>query len=442
MHLPRKIGYGIGDLGISISYFAVGFFDLYFLTDLLGLPPFLAGLAVFIGKLWDGVNDPLIGIINDRFSSPLGRKRAFILYGAIPFGISFALLWLIPVDAGTAVKFTLAVLSLLLYATAYSIVVVPYMSLVPVMSDDYDERTQITGVRAMLATVGTIAGGLVALWVSSATDLRLGLRWMAGFFSLTTVVCVLIAALSVRRIEAAESHQIQELPLREYPRLLKEPQLQILLSLKLVGAVATGILSASIPYFTAHVMGSPELSSRGLAVYVVFSALFIPLWNRLTHRFAKRRLLLAGNAFSALVLLTMGLFLQIGDSLAFYAGCAVLGMTMSSYLLIPYSLVPDMLEYYAFHHGERHESVFFGLWMTVHQLGLGVSGLVLGSVLALFGHTGGDAQASGSPWGIRIAFGLLPGFFLVVTALILQFYRVDKAEFQRIRDALAEPDGD
>lgn len=441
MLLRRKIGYGIGDLGISISYFAVGFFYMYFLTDILGLPPFLAGLAVFIGKLWDGINDPLIGIINDRIRSPLGRKRAFVLFGAVPFGISFVLLWIIPLGAGTSVKFILAILSLLLYATAYSVVVVPYMSLVPIMSLDYDERTQITGIRAMLATVGTIAGGVVALWVNSALDVRLGLYWMSAVFGLITTLCVLVASWNVRHIERGEDHRIQNLSLREYPRLLKEPQLLILLSLKFAGAIATGSLSASIPYFTTHVMNRPGLSSRGLAIYILFSALFIPLWNKLTHRYSKRKLLLVGNILSALVLLAMGLTLDADKVVGFYAGCAVLGMTMSAYLLIPYSLVPDMVEFYMYRHGERHESVFFGLWMAVHQLGLGVSGLVLGTILALFGYTGVMAHQEGTLIGIRIVFGVLPGFFLVVAALVLQAYRVDKTEYRKIREALSEQGG-
>lgn len=66
--IPRRsvLGYATGDLGISIAYFALGFFFLYYLTDLIGLPPALAGTVVLVGKIWDGVNDPLIGVLADR----------------------------------------------------------------------------------------------------------------------------------------------------------------------------------------------------------------------------------------------------------------------------------------------------------------------------------------------------------------------------------------
>ena len=96
--VPLRIGlgYAIGDLGISLAYFAVGFFFLFYLTDVVGLSASLAGVVVLIGKIWDGVNDPLIGIMSDRTRSARGRKRVYLLYGAIPFAISFVLLWWIP----------------------------------------------------------------------------------------------------------------------------------------------------------------------------------------------------------------------------------------------------------------------------------------------------------------------------------------------------------
>ena len=117
MQMRRKIGYAVGDMGISISYFAVGFFFVYYLTDIVGMAPFLAGLAFFVGKLWDGVNDPLMGILSDRTRSRFGRKRVYVLLGALPLALSFILLWMIPIDAAVWLQFILATASLTLYAT-------------------------------------------------------------------------------------------------------------------------------------------------------------------------------------------------------------------------------------------------------------------------------------------------------------------------------------
>jgi Na+/melibiose symporter-like transporter len=127
----KKLGYAMGDMGISVSYFAVGFFFMFYLTDMVGLSPAAAGLALFIGKLWDGVNDPLMGIISDRTVSRFGKKRVYVLFGSIALAVSFMLLWTVPLGAPAWGRFLWATVSLLLYSTAYTVVVVPYMALVP-----------------------------------------------------------------------------------------------------------------------------------------------------------------------------------------------------------------------------------------------------------------------------------------------------------------------
>ena len=141
--MRKKIGYAVGDMGISISYFAVGFFFMYYLTDIVGMAPFIAGLAFFIGKLWDGINDPLMGILSDRTRSRFGRKHVFVLLGALPLALSFILLWVIPLNVNEWLQFAWATVSLTIYATTYTVVVVPYMALVPVLSNDLTREPRL-----------------------------------------------------------------------------------------------------------------------------------------------------------------------------------------------------------------------------------------------------------------------------------------------------------
>ena len=111
---------------------------------------------------------------------------------------------------------------------------------------------------------------------------------------------------------------------------------------------------------------------------------------------------------------------------------------LSAYLLIPPSFVPDLVEWYEYERGERHESVFFGLWMSIHQIGLGVAGFVLGLLLQAFGYDGAAATQSASGiLGVRLAFGALPAVFLVVASLVLLRYRITRERFEAARDAVA-----
>ena len=432
-----KIGYAVGDLGLSIAYFAVGFFFLFYLTDVVGLSASVAGSVVLIGKLWDGVNDPLIGVLSDRTRSRHGRKRVYLLYGAIPFAISFGLLWWLPLDASQAVTFILACAAILFFATAYSVVAVPYMAMVPVMTVDYDERTQVIGFRAMFSSFGTITGGGIALLVSDEDGVASALQGISIGFGIFCALAILVAAASIKGLEARNDADISRVPFRRYVALAREPNVSTLLWFKLLGAVATGVLTASLPFFAEHVVGSTGLASISLAIYTIVAAVLVPMVNRLTHRVDKRHLLLAANILAALLLLIIGLLVGTDSTVLFLIGSALLGAAMSAYLLIPGSLVPDLVDWYEYEHEERHESVFFGLWMTIHQIGLGVAGFTLGLLLQLFGYDGSaDVQTESGVLGVRLAFGVLPGLFLVAAAVVLLRYQISRDRFEEARRSL------
>lgn len=438
MRLRTKIGYSVGDFGLSIAYFAVGFFFLYYLTDVVGLSAALAGTVVLVGKLWDGVNDPLVGVLSDRTRSRWGRKRVYLLFGAVPFALSFALLWWLPLNASVAVTFVLACGAVLLFATTYSLVAVPYMALVPVMTGDYDERTELIGFRAMLSAAATIAGGAIALLVSRGDGVAPALKMMSLGFGLVCAAAILVAAASVRGVEAGGGADITRVPWGRYVALAREPNVAALLWFKLLGAVATGALTAALPYFAEHVIGDTGVASISLAIYTIAAASLIPVANRLTHRFDKRHLLLATNVAAAIVLGAIAFLLQTDAVVPFLIGSGLLGAALSAYLLIPPSFVPDLVEWYQYEHGERHESVFFGLWMSIHQIGLGVAGFVLGLLLQAFGYDGAAATQSASGiLGVRMAFGAVPAVFLVVASLVLLRYRITRERFEAARDAVS-----
>lgn len=435
--IPLRIGlgYAAGDLGISLAYFAFGFFFLFYLTDVVGLSASLAGVVVLIGKLWDGVNDPLIGVLSDRTRSSRGRKRVYLLYGSVPFAISFAALWWIPSNTSTTTTFILATILVLVFATTYSLVGVPYQALVPVMTSDYDERTRLVGFKAVFSAVGTIVGGGIALAVSSAVGVESALRTMAIAFGLFGGATLLLAARAVRPIDV-DTVEITPVPLRRYVAVAFEHNVSTLLGHKVLGAVATGTLTAVLPFFALHVVGSGMAASISLAVYTIVAASCVPLWRRATRRIDKRRLILLSNSAAALLLLGIGLLSRSSSLGLFVAGSAMLGAVMSAYVLIPPSLVPDLVDWYEFERHERHESVFFGLWMTVHQLGLGIAGLLLGVFLDVFGYVGGaETQTASAVLGVRLAFALIPGTFLVLAALLLRRYQITR---DLLEQAMAE----
>ncbi len=156
--LLTKIVYGSGDFGYSMTNSIIAAYFLLFLTDVVGMSPAVAGIAILIGRTWDYINDPLIGNISDRTKSRWGRRRPFLLFGAIPFAVTFAMLWYKPAFTDQTTLAVYFALAYILYDAAQTFVFMPYFALTPDLTDDYDERTSLTSYRM----VYNIIGGLVA----------------------------------------------------------------------------------------------------------------------------------------------------------------------------------------------------------------------------------------------------------------------------------------
>jgi len=154
-----KVLYGSGDWGIaSVSMMRSIFYAIY-LTDVVGIEPRLASLGALVGIVWDAVNDPIIGMLSDRVKSKLGRRRPFLLWFAFPFGLSFVILWSAPnweSQIGLLIYVTLA---FMLSDTLTTLVAVPYYSLTPELTQNYDERTSLSSFR----TVFQLASAMVVV---------------------------------------------------------------------------------------------------------------------------------------------------------------------------------------------------------------------------------------------------------------------------------------
>jgi glycoside/pentoside/hexuronide:cation symporter, GPH family len=431
----RKWGYVSGDFGISISFFVVSFFFMYYLTDLIGLDPRLAGIAFGIGMFWDAISDPLMGLISDRTISKFGRKRVYVLFGALPLGVSFFLLWTIPSAASELIQFILATLMLILFKTAYTVVAVPYMSLLPVISSNYDERTQISGMRAFTSQFGTILGGVSALLVSSFSSDVVGLRTLGISYGALVAFLMIISAQSVKGMETDRPERKRS-NLSRF-RVLREKNYLVLIILYFFGGIATTSMTASFPFFAKHIMGNDSLSTFGLAAFIITAMLFIPIWLKLAKRFHKKYLLLITTIAMAVILSIMGITLDEGRVIPFFILISIAGAFMTAYFIIPYSLVPDTIDLSELKTGVRNESIFFGVWVFIHKIGLTAAPVIMGFMMGGLGYDGGlETQTSSGLLSVRLTFAILPAIFFVITGLIGLFYGISRKDHMEIEQKL------
>ncbi|MFZ4616224.1 MAG: MFS transporter, partial [Rectinemataceae bacterium] len=168
LSLGTKLGFGVCDLGGNLFFTAMGFWSLYYLTDTVGVPAAAAGIAVMIGKLWDAVTDPMMGFISDRTRTRWGRRRPWLLFGALPLFLGMWWFFTNPHIADPLAATIWAALALCFLNTAYTVVNIPYNSLTPELTQDYHERTSLNGFRFGFAVFGTLLGAGAVLPIVNA----------------------------------------------------------------------------------------------------------------------------------------------------------------------------------------------------------------------------------------------------------------------------------
>jgi glycoside/pentoside/hexuronide:cation symporter, GPH family len=187
LDLKTKLAYGAGDLGPAITGNISIFFLLVFFTNVAGIPAGLAGSVLMIGKIWDAINDPIIGVLSDRTKSRRwGRRLPWMLYGAIPFGIIFFLQWIVPrfgADQSSNIwpLFWYYVVIGLLSQVFYTVVSLPYAAMTPELTQNYDERTTLNSFRFAFSIGGSIFSLILAQIIFSKISDREQQYLLFGF---------------------------------------------------------------------------------------------------------------------------------------------------------------------------------------------------------------------------------------------------------------------
>ena len=210
-----KLLYGVGDVGNAIVNSSVQFFLLIFYTDAALIGPALAANALLVGKLWDAVNDPLFGWLSDRTSSRFGKRRVFMIFGALPLAVSVMLLWFVPGGLSDTGLFVWVALTFVLFDTLWTLTNVPYYALTAELTDDYDERASLTTFRMVLGVPAYIVGAaLTPVIVGLFAAQRAGYGVVGVLYGIIAAGVLWIAAAGLRERKEISQARAESSPLR------------------------------------------------------------------------------------------------------------------------------------------------------------------------------------------------------------------------------------
>ncbi len=436
------VAYGLGDAGTGLAATQLGFYLFPFFTCAAGLPAFIAGSLLTVIKIWDAINDPLIGWMSDHTRSRWGPRIPWMLGAALPLGISLAAMWWVP--EGDDLQRTLYyIVMAILLMTAYTSVNLPYAALSTELTSDTAIRTRLNAARFTGSILAGLSGLIVAsLVLSDGAEgyLRMG-RITGTIASLATLACCWGLAPFAKRAQRPRNQA--EPILDQLRRIRANPRFLMVLGLYLALWFGLQLMQVVALIWLVQVVHVPPNLSTWILLPFQLSALAgLQLWSLLSNRRGRLVALRWGAGLWIVACLLSMMFpaMQNGGTPAelipLIGLIALVGIGASTAYLIPWSLLPDAIDA-----DPTHPAGLYTAWMVLGQkLIIGLSMSVFGVLLSATGYISSEScdgamtfieQPDTALFAIRMSMGLIPAILVVIGLLVMRRWPDRGAHLQR-----------
>ncbi|MDA3862190.1 MAG: MFS transporter [Melioribacteraceae bacterium] len=438
LSVKEKVGYGLGDFAANIVFQTVMIFLMYFYTDIFGIPAAAVGTLFLLSRIWDAVNDPLMGAVADRTKSKYGRFRPWVKWTAIPFGIMAVLMFTTP-DFSTSGKIVYAYVTYILMMMIYTANNIPYGALSGVMTSDSVERTSLNSYRFVL-------GQSAALLVQGATlpliaffgmgDKALGYQLTMALFALIAIGMFYVTFYTTK--ERILPVQTEATPIKEDLKdLLNNRPWAILFVMGLVTFIFLSLRIAVGLYYFKYYVGDENLFSVFAVLGTLGLIAGIPLSKPLTKKFGKRNTYIASNALSGLAVLAL-FFPSADQYIVVYIISALVGFLNGPGVPILWAMYADTADYAEWKFGRRATGIVFSAATFGQKFGWGIGGAITGWLLAIFNYVPNAVQSPEAILGIKLMLSIIPGVLMILSVGLLFFYTLTEPFMEKVQADLAE----
>ncbi len=454
-----KIVYGAGNFGMATLGNAFGMFAMLFYTDVVGLSSQLVGIALSVGRFVDALTDPLMGQISDRTHTRFGRRRPYVMFGSIFWGLVFVSVWLASPDWPTGAKLAYLLLVDVLLAISLTIVTTPYSALGAELTLDYGERSSVAAYKTAFMLCGNVAGaGLVALvdlinrqmaHVAERTghilrrlmDIARGLpnaEWSAAAISICIAPVVLMFLSGLIPRERFASRSVRQFSSWQALRatLLNANYRRVIATHVTIG-LASSFGWFLIPYLLIYWGRNRSLLMPALAVVALSATGSLPLWTRLGRIVEKSVVLRIACAMSALNCPLSLLLISRSHPHLVFLFAAFAGLSRGAFHTYTASMIADVTDEDELRTGRRREGMYFGVFTFLTKLVGSLGAFWSGFGLALIGYVPNVEQSMGTLWGMRLLFAI-PSLSNLAALWFLRHYSLDRYRLQEIHAELAQ----
>ena len=439
------ISYGLGDAGTGLAATQFGFFLFRFFICSAGLPVLIAGSLLMLIKIWDAINDPLIGWLSDRTKSRWGPRLPWMVIASVPLGLSLAAIWWVPIESVINKTIYYALISIIVM-TAYTSINLPFAALSTEISEETSIRTRLNAARftgsIIAGLTGLIIAGLVLNSEGSANNEYFLMGKISGFIVVisTLISCWGLAPYAKKaRRPSGKSEPIT----LQFKRIFNNKKFLKVISLYILLWCALQLMQTVALIYVEDVINVPSEIANWVPIPFQISALIgLQIWTKVSNKSNRISALKYGAiiwiisctaalflpSLSKVSLLNNGLFIDINNLILFiiliFIICLI-GIGASTAYLIPWSLLPDAID----EDPEKPAGLYTAWMVLIQQIGIGLSVQVLGLLLYASGYQSCFVeesslniveQSSLAQLTIRLCIGFIPSLLVIIGLLIMR----------------------
>ncbi len=460
--LLDKIGYGSGNFSTGIGNQVIGTYLVFYCTVILNMPGSLVGLAVSISIIWDAITDPLMGYFSDITKSKIfGRRHQYILIGGIGLGISNYLLWNINSELSHNLKFAIIFLLIIVIKTFSTIYVTPYTALGAELSNDYNERTNIQGIKTIFFLLGlafvSVFGMLV--FFRSTQDFPSGqlnpgsYSSMGIFSSILIIIFALVCFYTTKKYipilneladKGASDAKIKT-PLLAFKEIFLNKSFRFVAFAHMFTNIASALVAnTGLHVFTYTFSLSSQQIGLIIGIQLLVSILSQPIWALASKKLDKKPSMILGIILciiSSLYFLVLVLMKNhvMGNALYFMPFAVMVGFGTGALFTLPLSMIADIIDLDELNTGKRAEGSYYGFLTLFYKLSQSITLLFIGFILDIVKFDAGlplQAESTLIMLGLMLSIGATLSF--TAALLSISKYNLNRSRVEDIQKKIAD----
>lgn len=436
--IKEKLGFSLGEYSSSVVWQTLMFFLPFFYTDTFGLTAAAVATMFGVVRIFDAFTDPIMGILADRTNTKWGKFRPYILWLALPYGIGIVLMFSTPAftDSG---KLIYAYITYSFMMLIYTAIMIPYNSLIGVISPSQSERTSVSSYKFVFAYA---AGFSVQLLIIPLVE-RLGVGDAARGYQLTmaifatiSVIFFIIAFASVRERVKPDPDQVTNLK-KDLKDLWKNRPWIILFFVSLFTLVYVAVRSADISYYFKYYLDRESEMGTFMAVGTACVLIGVIPTRWLSSKIGKKKLYIYSMLIVAASFIVF-YFAGPDDIVLIYAAQIVFSLASGPTMPLLWSMLADTADYSQWKSGRRATGLVYSAATFAQKSGFALGGVIVMGLLSLFGFVANQGQTDLSIQGIRLALSVLPAAIAFLAVIFLFFYNLNDSMVANIEKDLAK----